>query len=80
MAVNIHGLDRQEPSPVAALADIRAALRSRTAVEPPAPWRSGRIWIGGITAVGFAPGTDLSHNGLGVVDPFIADGGPQRRR
>jgi hypothetical protein len=61
---------------LAAIADIRAALRSKTAVEPPAPWRSRPIWIGGITAVGFAPGTDLlvvlSHNGVGVVDPFTA--------
>lgn len=61
---------------MAAIADIRAALRSKTAVEPPAPWRSRPIWIGGITAVGFAPGTDLlvvlSHNGVGVVDPFTA--------
>jgi hypothetical protein len=57
------------------LAGIRAALRSKTAVEPPAPWRSRALRVGGITAVGFAPGTDLlvvlSHNGVGVVDPFI---------
>ena len=66
---------------MASLANIRAALpskaatlRSKTAVQPPAPWRSWNIWIGGITAVGFAPGTDLlvalSHNGVGVIDPF----------
>ncbi|GLW30433.1 hypothetical protein [Actinoplanes regularis] len=57
-------------------ADLRAVLRSKTAVEPPAPWCSRPIWIGGVTAVGFAPGSDLlvvlSHNGVGVVDPFTA--------
>jgi hypothetical protein len=61
---------------VASFADIRAALRARTAVEPPAPWLGRPMRIGGITAVGFAPGTDLlvvlSHNGVGVVDPFTA--------
>jgi hypothetical protein len=56
------------------LPDYRAVLRAKTEAEAPAPWQARVIRIAGITAVGFAPGSDLlvvlSHNGVGVVDPF----------
>ncbi|WP_045748274.1 hypothetical protein [Actinoplanes rectilineatus] len=57
-------------------ADFRAALRTRPVTEPPAPWRVRPTRIGGVTGVGFAPGSDLlvvlSHNGVGVFDPDTA--------
>jgi hypothetical protein len=56
---------------------VRATLRAKRVVEPPAPWRSRPLWIAGITAVGFPPGSDLvvvlSHSGVGVVDPFTTE-------
>lgn len=51
---------------------LRDAYRNMAEMAAPAPWRRIQIHIGGVTAVGFGPGTELllvlSHDGLGVVD------------
>jgi hypothetical protein len=51
---------------------LRDIYGSMAETAAPAPWRRIQIHVGGITAVGFAPGTELllvlSHDGLGVVD------------
>jgi hypothetical protein len=58
-------------------ADAIEVLRSKPVVDPPSPWRKVPVHIAGVTAVGFAPGTDLvvvlSHDGIGVVDAGMGD-------
>jgi hypothetical protein len=51
---------------------LREAYRRKPQQEAPQPWRRIQLYINGLTAVGFGPGTELllvlSHSGLGVVD------------
>jgi hypothetical protein len=51
---------------------LRERYRSKAETEPPSPWQSVQIHVGGVTAVGFGAGSDLllvlTHSGLGVVD------------
>jgi hypothetical protein len=54
---------------------LRETYRRKQEQTAPAPWRqwsAGDLYINGLVAVGFGPGTDLvlcySHSGLGVVD------------
>jgi hypothetical protein len=54
-------------------------LRAKTESEPPSPWRCIRVThpFEGVTAVGFAPGTELlivlTHSGISVVDGTTGD-------
>lgn len=58
-------------------AHIVQLLRAKSVGDPPSPWRVVRRYIAGVTAVGFAPRTDLllvlSHSGRGVLDPVTGD-------
>jgi hypothetical protein len=51
---------------------LRETYRRKEEQDPPPPWRLVPCNIGGITAVGFGPGTELllvqTHSGLGVID------------
>jgi hypothetical protein len=51
---------------------LRQAYRRKEAQDAPAPWRRIPLYVNGLVAVGFGPGTDLllcySHSGFGVVD------------
>ena len=51
---------------------LREAYRRKQEEDPPPPWRLVPINVGGVTAIGFGPGTELllvqSHSGLGVID------------
>jgi hypothetical protein len=51
---------------------LRTAFAGRGEEPPPAPWRQIPTYVGGITAMGFGPGTDLllllSSRGVGVLD------------
>ncbi len=51
---------------------FRAAYRRKEEQDAPAPWRRIQLYVNGLVAVGFGPGTDLllcySHSGFGVVE------------
>ena len=54
------------------LEDLSESYRMMPEAPPPAPWRAVPIHIGGVTAVGFGPGTEwllvMTHSGLGVIE------------
>lgn len=51
---------------------LRDAYRSMDVGSAPSPWRRVPIYIAGVVAVGYGPGTEwllvLTHSGLGVVE------------
>ena len=51
---------------------FREMYQRMQVAEPPLPWRRVLNHVGGVTAVGFGPGTELllvlTHSGVGVID------------